>query len=258
MKILEGRTAIVTGAARGIGLATSLVFAREGANVVCVDLSPTVSDVSAQIVDAGGKALALVGDVSDEAFVAETVARAVADFGGLAVYHANAGVACAYLSVAEQTVKIWENILRINLISSFLAMKHASRVMIPQGKGVIICTASVVAARPTLGPIPYSASKAAIMNLVQAFANEFRGTGIRVNAVCPGIIMTPATRHLYEASHAAGEESPIGRMTASARDGRPEDVAEAVLFLASDKSSYVNGTGLAVDGGLYSAGMPPG
>src|SRR5690606_35100064 len=142
MARLQGRSTIVTGAASGIGRASAILFAKEGASVVCVDRAETVADTVKEIEAAGGRAVAMTGDVSDEAFVESFVARAVSDFGGLDACFANAGISNAgQAAFDELNVDYWLTILKVNLIGPFLAIKHAARVMIPNGKGSIICTA---------------------------------------------------------------------------------------------------------------------
>ncbi|MFC3078514.1 SDR family NAD(P)-dependent oxidoreductase [Phenylobacterium terrae] len=251
---LQGRSTVVTGAASGIGRASAILFAQEGATVVCVDRAEAVADTVKQITDAGGRAVAMTGDVSDEAFVESFIARAVSDFGGLDACYANAGISSAgQAGFAELTAEHWMTVLKVNLIGPFLAIKHASKVMIPAGKGSIICTASVAGLRSGAGGVPYSASKAGVINLVQTTANEFYGTGVRVNAICPGLIETGMTRGVYEYARAKGTADRIGQLNPLARGGEPSEIAHAALFLASDDSSYVNGQAIVVDGGLSSS-----
>ena len=143
--------------------------------------------------------------------------------------------------------------LRINLIGPFLAIKHASAIMREQGKGSIICTASVAGIRSGAGGVPYSASKAGVINLVQTCANQLYGTGVRVNAICPGLIETGMTRPIYQMARSKGTDDKIGQLNPLKRGGEPTEIAGAALFLASDDSSYVNGHALVVDGGLSSS-----
>ncbi len=186
MKRLEGKSAVVTGAASGIGRASSILFAQHGASVVCVDRSPEVEVTAAAIRNAGGRATALIKDASNERDVAEMMDTAVKQHGGLDVCYANAGISGGIPVYDELTADDWMAILKINLIGVFLAVKHAARVMIPQHRGSIICTASVAGLRSGAGGPPYSASKAGVISLVQTSANTFGGSGVRVNAICPG------------------------------------------------------------------------
>jgi NAD(P)-dependent dehydrogenase (short-subunit alcohol dehydrogenase family) len=253
MARLEGRTAVITGAASGIGRAASLLFAREGARIVCVDRADTVEETAAMVAKAGGKAVALKGDAGDDAFVQSYIAKAQSEFGGLDVVWANAGISGGWMPLDEQTPEYWAEILRINLIGAFLAVKHASKVMIPAGKGSIICTASVAGIRSGAGGPAYSASKAGVISLAQTSANEFYGTGVRVNAIAPGLIETGMTQPIFDGARARGNEDKIGQLNPLTRGGVPDEIAHAGLFLASDDASYVNGQTIAVDGGLSSS-----
>lgn len=256
---LSGKRAIVTGAASGIGRASAILFAAEAARVLAVDRAEVVQDVARDIRAAGGAAIAMSCDVGHEAQVREMVARAVGEFGGLDVVYANAGVSGGYTALAEITPEQFMEVLRVNLIGPFLAIKHASPHMVAQGKGSIVCTASVAGLKANAGPIPYSASKAGVVSLVQTAANQLRGTGVRVNAICPGLIETGMTKPLFEYARARGTEQRIGQLNPTGRYGMPDEIARMALFLASDEASYVNGQAIAVDGGLTSTHpfMPP-
>jgi NAD(P)-dependent dehydrogenase (short-subunit alcohol dehydrogenase family) len=247
---LQGRTAVITGAASGIGRAASLLFAREGASLVCVDKADAVADTAKSISANGGKAVSLAGDAGDEAFVKSYIERAQSEFGSLDVVWANAGISGGWVPVEEQDAAHWAEILRVNLIGAFLATKHATAVMVPKGKGSIILTASVAGIRSGAGGMPYSASKAGVISLAQTSANELYGTGVRINAVAPGLIETGMTKPIFDGARARGNEEKIGQLNPLNRYGVPDEIAHAGLFLASDEASYVNGQTLAVDGGL--------
>ena len=237
---LAGKTAIVTGAASGIGFATAALFVAEGARVIAADLGmPELEGTIGVTADAG-----------DEAAVQGLVERAVTEFGGLDIFFANAGISGGFASIFEQSPADWQEILRVNLIGPFLAIKHSAPVMQARGGGSILCTASVAGLRSGAGGPAYSASKAGVINLVKVAATQLAGANIRVNAICPGLIETGMTERIYERARAKGQQSSIGRLNPMKRGGAPEEIARAALFLASDESSYVNGQALAIDGGL--------
>jgi NAD(P)-dependent dehydrogenase (short-subunit alcohol dehydrogenase family) len=250
---LEGRSTVVTGAASGIGRASALLFASQGARVVCFDRAEAVDETAAMIGRAGGVAVAMRGDAGDEGDVKRAIDGAVAAFGGLDAVFANAGVSGGWTPMEEVSPEFWMEVLRINLIGPFLAIKHASPIMRAAGKGSIVCTASVAGLRSGAGGIPYSASKAGVINLVQTSANVLYGTGVRVNAICPGLIETGMTAPIYKTARERGTDDKIGQLNPLRRGGEPSEIAHAALFLASDDSSYVNGQAIVVDGGLSSS-----
>lgn len=250
---ISGKTVIITGAGSGIGRAASLLFAREGASLVIADRMETVHDTANAVVAAGGRVVAATGDAGDEDFVASLVESALSEFGKLDGVWANAGVSGGWTPMEEQDSAFWTEILRINLIGPFLAIKHASKVMAPKGEGSIVLTASVAGIRSGAGGMPYSASKAGVINLATTAANEFYGTGLRVNCICPGLIETGMTKPIFDGARARGNEDKIGQLNPLKRGGVPEEIAEAGLFLISDASSYVNGQAIVVDGGLSSS-----
>lgn len=236
---LEGKVAIVTGAASGIGKATVALFRAEGASVVAADLSP-------------GEGVA-IADAGREEDVLRLINSAVNDHGGLDIFFANAGISGGLASIFEQTPEDWQEILRVNLIGPFLAIKHAAPVLKERGGGSIICTASVAGLRAGAGGPAYSASKAGVISLVEIAATQLAGANIRVNAICPGLIETGMTQGIYDNARAAGKEEMLGHLNPLKRGGEPDEIARAALFLASDESSYVNGHALVVDGGLSSS-----
>jgi|SRR5580658_685394 NAD(P)-dependent dehydrogenase (short-subunit alcohol dehydrogenase family) len=253
MARLNGKRTIVTGAGSGIGRASAEIFAAAGAAVLAVDRSEAaVAETVAAITAAGGRAVALAADAGSEADVAGFVARAIAEFGGLDVIYANAGISGGLIPLLEQSVEHWQEVLRVNLIGPFLAIKHAAPHLVRQGHGSIICTASVAGLRANAGGNPYSASKAGVISLVQTAANSLGGTGVRVNAICPGLIETGMTRPIFERARTHGTADKIGQLNPLQRHGEPSEIAAMALFLASDDASYVNGQAIAVDGGLSS------
>lgn len=257
--MLSGQVAIITGAGSGIGRAAALRFAEEGAAVLVCDISGGEEATAQAIANAGGRALAHRMDAGREADVAAAVAAAQGAFGTLTAFFANAGITGTTNGeeFMEHTPDIWAEVLRVNLIGPFLAVKHAAPVMAAAGGGAIVATASVAGIRANAGPVAYSASKAGVMNLVQTSAQELRGTGVRVNAICPGLIETNMTKVWYDLAKATGRQDQLGQTNPMQRGAAPVEVANVAAFLCSDLASYVNGQALAVDGGL-SSGHPSG
>ncbi len=253
MARLEGKRAIVTGAASGIGRASACIFAEEGARVVVVDRDADGLDETAEAIkSAGGSAIAVVADVSDEAAVADFTQRCADEWGGIDIVYANAGILDDVRSLFDLTPEAFRKVLDVNLLGPFLALKHAAPVMIDQGGGSIIFTASVAGLRANAGPAAYSASKAGVISLVQTAADELGGSGVRINAICPGLIETGMTKPIFDGARQRGIEDRIGQLNPLKRGGHPAEIAHMALFLASDEASYVNGQAIAVDGGLSS------
>ena len=252
---LEGKVAIVTGAASGIGRASAILFAREGARTVIVDQkAEALNDTAKAMAQYSSDVQTVAADTSNEDDVKAYIDRAVTSFGGLDVVYANAGISGGLVPppLLEQTVENWLRVLQVNLVGTFLAIKHAAPHMIAKGRGSIILTASVAGLRANAGGAPYSASKAGVVSLAQTAANSLLSTGVRVNAICPGLIETGMTRELFERARERGTQDKIGQLNPLQRPGRPEEIAAMALFLASDESSYVNGMAFPVDGGLSS------
>ena len=231
---IAGKVAIVTGAASGIGKATVDLFRSEGATVVGADLHGTDFEC----------------DAGDEDQVQALVAHTVRDHGGLDIFFANAGSSGGFDGIFDQDASDWAEILRVNLIGPFLAVKYAAPALKARGKGSIIATASVAGLRSGAGGPAYSASKAGVINLVKVAATQLVNANIRVNAICPGLIETGMTEFIFERARSKGQEEEIGHLNPLRRGGAPIEIANAALFLASDESSYVNGQAIVVDGGL--------
>jgi NAD(P)-dependent dehydrogenase (short-subunit alcohol dehydrogenase family) len=256
---LDGKRAVITGAASGIGEATARLFAAEGASVVLADVDTGRGERVAS--EMGERAVFVPTDVSQEADVDHAVAVCVQVFGGLDVMFNNAGVPGSIGGIEEIDIASWDRTVGVHLRGVFLGIRAAARIMRPQGFGSIINTSSAAAFAANMAGHDYSAAKAAIRQLTVTTANELGEDGVRVNAVCPGAIATPifgraagldgeaAQRTVDFIAAALSEAAPIRRT------GQPVDIAEAVLWLASDSSSYVNGQTLVVDGGLLTG--PP-
>ncbi len=252
---LDGKVAIVTGAASGIGRASAILFAREGARVAIVDQNAAELDQTLRAIGAhGGTVQAFNADVGREDQVKDVVDSALASLGALDIVYANAGISGGILPppLLEQTAAYWLQILQTNLIGAFLAIKHTAPHLVQRGRGSIVLTASVAGLRANAGGAPYSASKAGVISLAQTAANALLGTGVRVNAICPGLIETGMTKPIFEAARERGTQGKIGQLNPLQRAGAPAEIAAMALFLASDESSYVNGHAFPVDGGLSS------
>ena len=251
---LADKVAIITGAGSGIGRASALLFASEGAKLVLGDKTEAVHETARLVIAAGGTATALQIDAGVETDVARLVATALADFGQLDVAFANAGISGGMASIFEATPELWTEVLRVNLIGPWLMVKHAGRAMADAGRGgAIICTASVAGIRSGAGGPAYSASKAGVINLVMVAAQQLCESGVRVNAICPGLTETGMTKPTFDYAQNKGVTHKLGRLNPLRRAAQPDELAQAALFLASDQSSYVNGQALAVDGGLSSS-----
>lgn len=252
---LEGKSVIITGAGSGIGRAASLMFTKEGAKLIAVDKTDHVKETVEQVKKAGGTAEAVVADAGIESDVENFIAKAISSHGKLDAIWANAGISGGLVPLAEQTPEHWVEILRVNLIGPFLAVKHSIPHLVKQGHGAIVCTASVAGLKSGASGHPYASSKAGVISLVQTTAYSLSGTGVRINAVCPGLIETGMTKPIFDNAKERGTDGKIGQLNPLKRAGQPHELAAMGLFLASDEASYVNGQAFPVDGGL-TASMP--
>jgi NAD(P)-dependent dehydrogenase (short-subunit alcohol dehydrogenase family) len=252
---LAGKSVIITGAGSGIGRAAAQLFSKEGAKLIIVDRSESVHDTAKLVSDAGGTIEAVTADAGSESDVKAYVEKALSKYGQLDAIWANAGVSGGLVPLLEQTVDQWQEILRINLIGPFLAIKHSMPHMVKQGHGSIVLTASVAGLKSGASGHPYASSKAGVISLVQTTAYSLSGTGVRINAVCPGLIETGMTKPIFDNAKERGTQGKIGQLNPMKRAGQPHELAAMGLFLASDEASYVNGQAIPVDGGL-TASMP--
>lgn len=248
---LEGKVAIVTGAAGGMGRATALLFAQEGARVVIGDVDEAGgSSAVAEIRAGGGEATFVPCDVSRERDVIELVSTAQREYGGLNTIFNNAGIEQPVTPSTEVSEELFDRVIGVNLKGTFFGCKHAIPLLKRSGGGTIVNNSSVSAFANVGGNISYGSSKGAIMSMTRILAIEYARENIRVNAICPGVIDTPMNQRNLEKSddHDAVRErwlslTPLGRM------GTPLEIARTVLYLASDMSSFTTGIGLLIDGG---------
>jgi NAD(P)-dependent dehydrogenase (short-subunit alcohol dehydrogenase family) len=248
MSQFAGKVALVTGGASGIGRASAVAFAREGAKIVVADVGVEGGEETARrIKQTGGDAVFVRTDVSKAAEVEGLLQRVVETFGRLDFAHNNAGVAGADAATADCTEENWDHTIAVNLKGVWLCMKYEIPQMLEQGGGAIVNTASIAGLVGLEGSPAYCASKGGVVQLTRAAALDYAKTGIRVNAVCPGVIRTPMVEPLVgepEAHAGLIAMEPIGRL------GKPEEVVEAVVWLCSDAASFVTGIAMPVDGGL--------
>ena len=251
---LDGKVAVITGGGNGIGRATVLRFLDEGARVVFADLNEqTGGETLALAKQAGTDARArfVRADVAREADVEAAIALATSEFGRLDVMFNNAGVAGAFGPITDITEQDWDYTFDVLVKGVFFGMKHAARVLKAQGTGgAILSTASIAGLSGGDGPQAYSASKAAVINLTRAVAVELAAQRIRVNAICPGGILTP----LIHRGNEAAMRPVLEKFQPWPDAGQPEHIAGAALFLASDDATFVTGEALVVDGGAVAAG----
>ncbi len=247
---LKDKVCLITGAGSGIGRASALRFAQEGAKVVGVDINGQEAIATQQqILQAGGVALALPLDVTQEVQIQEAITTTVSRFGRIDVLFNNAGIA-RLIPTTEMTEAQWDQIMNVNVKGIFLGCKHAIPIMVRQGSGVIINTASELGLVAQAEYAAYCASKGAVLSLTRALSLEWVQQGIRINAICPGPVMTPLLEGEFNsAADPVAEQAAVIRQIPAGRLGTPEEIAQVALFLASDEASFMHGTAVTVDGG---------
>jgi len=247
---LNGKVAIITGAASGIGRATAILFAREGAKLVLADiheegLKGTLKFAKKE----GGEAIIKKTNVAIEVEIKELIDLALQTYSRIDILCNNAGIAGQIANLEEQAKDDWCKVYEVNVLGAVFATKHVAKHMQERRSGAIVNTASVAGMRSGAGGNAYSASKAALISFTQTAACDLGSYNVRMNAVCPGLIETGMTKPIFDLALEGGKVGKLGSRCELRRYGQPEEVANAILFLASDESSYITGQALPVDGG---------
>lgn len=253
---MKGRVVIVTGAAGSIGHATSLALARAGAELMLVDVNAEgLAQRRAELAALGARVETQLADVSSSAAVAAYVASTLQKFGRIDAFFNNAGIEGKLAPTQEYDEEEYDRIIAVNQKGVFLGLRHVLPVMVRQGRGAVVNTASIASERGLAGACAYNASKHAVIGLTRTAASDVGGHGVRVNAVMPGVIDTPLLEgvldKLFAGDIAAGKRV-LGKIASQERIGGPGEIGEVVTFLLSDGASFVNGAAWAVDGGALS------
>jgi NAD(P)-dependent dehydrogenase (short-subunit alcohol dehydrogenase family) len=248
-KALEGKVALITGGGSGMGRASALEFAAQGAKVLVADYAAEGGERTAAVIrDKGGEALFQQVDVTNPAQVEAMIKRAVDAFGRLDFAHNNAGIEGQLGPAAEGTLENWNRVLATNLTGVWLCMKAEIPQMLKQGGGAIVNTASAAGLHGVEGFSAYCASKHGVLGVTKVAAKEYARQNIRINAVCPGPIETPMLQRIVDVSRVIAPASTAGA-TPMGRSGKAEEVARVVVWLCTDAASYVTGVAMPVDGG---------
>jgi NAD(P)-dependent dehydrogenase (short-subunit alcohol dehydrogenase family) len=247
---LNEKVAIITGAASGIGRATGILFSGEGAKLVLADVDEKGLRETLKLVKSeGGEAVTKITNVAVEEEVKALIDLALQTYSQIDIICNNAGITGQIANLEEQAGDDWRKVYEVNVLGAVFSTKHVTKHMQERKSGAIVNTASVAGIRSGAGGNAYSASKAALINFTQTAACDLGGYNVRVNAVCPGLIETGMTKPVFDFARAKGKFDKLGSRCELRRYGRPEEVAQAILFLASDEASYITGQALPVDGG---------
>ena len=247
---LEGKVAVITGAGSGIGRATAILFAREGAKLVLADWQEEgLNETLELVMKEGGEGVTRRTNVANEEEVKDLIDLAFRTYSVIDVVCNNAGITGQFAAVDQQDGQDWHEVYGVNVLGAVFTTKHVARHMQERKTGAIVNTASVAGIRSGAGGNAYSASKAALINFTQTAACDLGGYNVRVNAVCPGLIETGMTKPVFDMARERGKFDKLGSRSELRRYGRPEEVAAAIIFLASDEASYITGQALPVDGG---------
>src|SRR5256714_991782 len=252
---LDGKVCVITGAGGGMGRDAAILFTEEGAKVCAADVSAAAAEEAVGL--CSGEAFAFTVDVANEEQVKAMMAATAARYGGIDVLYNNAGISPSDdASVLDTSVEAWDRVQAVNTRGVFLCCKHGIPYLLSRGRGSVINVASFVAILgAATSQISYTASKGAVLSMSRELAVQFAREGVRVNALCPGPVETPLLLNLYGGNPAAYERRkihwPMGRL------GKPREIVDAALFLASDESSFVNGAAFVVDGGITAAYVTP-
>ena len=247
---LQGKVAVITGAASGIGRAAAVLFAMEKAKLVLADLDEAaLQETLGMVKKEGGEAIIKKTNVALEQEMKELIDLAIKQYGRVDILCNNAGITGHMTDLERQDADDWLKVFNVNVMGAVFGTKHVAAHMQERRSGAIVNTASVAGVRSGAGGNAYSASKAAIINFTQTSACDLGGYNVRVNAVCPGLIETGMTKPVFDYARKVGKEEKLGSRCELRRYGLPVEVAYAILFLASDEASYITGQALPVDGG---------